>query len=283
MGGMAVLWVVAALAPQTSLLQVNSYAHLSVAQYRSSPANGVGGDAGVELDLYQRPLRDDDSPLSLQPFLQRDGTIWIDAAGGGSQLDNGGFSSRSRSGSASAGVDLYVHPWVAITASFGGGAGSGDDSNGLHHQSWILRGSAGLGVRWDDVRFDIRYALSGGYSDGQPRTPFYGNFVLGAEIVVQRRLDVVIDVETIDDGVLASFYLEGFARRRLGGYLGFGGGAAHPGASVPFRSAFGKLGVAPWWSRHFGVNIAYQATWNTGPGYEVIEHLLTLVLRSRAR
>jgi hypothetical protein len=274
------LW---ALGPM-SRIEVHTFAEVSTPQYKSArDAHGAAGDAGVTLEIFAHRVRDDDTPLSLQPFLQRAGTVWISASGGGLALDNGSLSLRERSGGASAGFDLHVHPWVALTGSFGSGGFDSVRNDGARNSGWNLRGSFGLGVRWDDVRFDIAYALRGDRHNGAWLPAFYGDVTLGARIVVRQRVDVNVSVHTIDEGAIAHFALEGFATRRVGGYIGFGGGAAHPGAPIPFRTAYGLVGVAPWASRHFGANFRYQATWSTGPGYEVIEHLFYVELRSRAR
>ena len=209
--------------------------------------------------------------------------VSLRAWGGGGEVDYGSASAPSRSGGGGASFDLYVHPWIALGAWLNARGGDGQDLAGTVHHSWGLDGGAGIGVRWDDARIDLSYLLGGDQVDGRWQPLFYGHLRLRGRIVVRRRLEVDLTIDTLDEGASAAFGVEGFVGRRLGVYAGVGGGGAHPGARIPYRSATAWLGVAPWRSRHFGVNLSYRLSWSNGTEDGVLTHLFSLTLRSRAR
>jgi hypothetical protein len=291
MGGIGVLAVTAALAgtpPPASRVEIDVGANIGYVENRLvADAHTLSGGTGLRLTIFvPRPVVDDDAPRSLQPFLQRAGRVWMGAAGGGFHWDYDGYGivHRVRSGAGAAGFDVYAHPFVALTGSFTV-SGSHSDADVLFPAMDLLglQGTIGLGIRWQDVRFDLEYRLSESRAGTQWSTPHYGNVSLSAFIAVQRHLTISLMVETVYRGAQTWAAVTKYLGKDLSLFLGIGGGQSGAGFSKPRNSAHGEVGFTGWRSRHFAVTVSYSLAWTADHQHDDLSHVLALTFSSRAR
>ena len=129
------LWLVLPLAAEvaTSRLQLTLDTSFFVESYATSttPANNApGGNFGGAFEIFFHPLRDDDAPYALQPFLQRASTFTVSGSGGGTSFPRG----KREVGDLNLAIDGYLHRNVALFAEFG----FTTDQDTGHPRSWTL-------------------------------------------------------------------------------------------------------------------------------------------------
>jgi hypothetical protein len=314
MGVIGTWVVVAALAAATpkSRLELSVGGDVGYASSSLDPySHTVLGQAGLTLTIYaQRPLADDDAPYALQPFLQRAGRVWLTASGGGSDFTYAaGFAGpqiieghrHASAGAGGAGFDLYVHRWVAIDASFSvDGGHAGGDTGAAPTDTLGIHGSAGAGLRWRDLRFDLGYRIDG-RRDRSPyserwQNVYYGHVYTSAQAVVRQRVSLLAQIDVIDHGALAWGALTVHPLKRLDLFAGLGGGRGGSGTSIPVDYIQARIGLGAWQSRHLGVVAAYSLSWTRihatilnsfEPNAQLInsitmlEHLVSLTFTSR--
>jgi len=100
-----------------------SFTHVSAIDGPVAHGRTVGGGVQLGLTLFGRRVVDDDSPVTLQPFLQRVSSFRLVGGGGGSQYaePNGAVSDSSYGGSVTASARIHVHRNFVLDASFGVG------------------------------------------------------------------------------------------------------------------------------------------------------------------
>jgi hypothetical protein len=229
--------------------------------------HAVDGGAGPTLTIFaDRRVVDDDSPLSLQPFLQRLTTLQLFVGGNGRALTQArpGSVENQAIGKGSIAADAYVHRNVAVTASLGVEY-SHDSLGALSSDSVSLPVSFGIGVRVGDLRMDLGYSIVVENPDKNASVPFLGDVSLTAHLVVRRKIELILATNATDGGAQARFSFEYFLQRNLGVFASAWGGSlrqrdvSHPGGGNLWNVG-GNLGLAYWVSRHFGAVVRYAHT-----------------------
>ncbi|HEY7955744.1 MAG TPA: hypothetical protein VII38_10650 [Polyangia bacterium] len=261
----------------------------------------MGGGGELEATIFLgRPLVDDEAPLSVQAFLQRETALSLGASGGMLSL---GWSQTGttlihrdwKEGSASASLGGYFH-WLYLAGSLAyrntawqdqlrSGAGSLQSPSMTEAE---LPVSATLGARIADTLVFVGWGLtvmSRGSSSTPSQVPFWGGAFAGAQSIIGRRVSLQGGVTVLDGGASVNARVELFFGRRLGLFLGVSGGASKvTDASPPFRDSFagGAAGAALWVTRHLKIELTYEPTWERpSNGTDTISHLIALAVSAR--
>jgi hypothetical protein len=260
--------------------------------YPTSVSNdGLQLNLEVELVKYDAPLRDDGAPYSLQPFLQYRSSWSVSVDGGHFDTRNplGGEDRTDWSGGFSASVNRYVKGGLALT----GGVNYGFDvlhDVGVDETGHAFSGSAGIGLRIADTRFDVSYTLESLYLAGS-FAPLRQEFGARVYTVLERRLSVNLSGDIIPGGFDGDLRLEFYPTREVGI---FGGGAFAKGelyaASQVITRYMGRAGASVWLDRTMALVGEYEYTVEDLPlqaylgaydGFHEVAHTLLFELSMR--
>jgi hypothetical protein len=226
---------------------------------------GVAGD--LQVTRYLAPVVDDDAPRSLQPFLQRASVLYADVGGSGFLTWNpgGGENRTDAQVGATLGLDIYVLRQLALTAAFGYGYDVLQDF-GVDDATHSFSGSAGLGLRFGDVRIDASYTFFANDTNGSFAPLRWGEVNLAVFAVIDRVLTVRPWGELIQQGGGGGVDLGAYPTRNFGVFLsGFAlHGQLYMDDTLVNRYG-GSAGVSYWVAPRVRVGAYYQLTVNVGP------------------
>lgn len=231
------------------------------------PQLQIGGtQEGLDLDMtrFLAPLRNDGSPYSLRPYLQRISSLSLSAGINHFATHNPfGAPDRTDTGSGVGGsLNIYVKRWLALTANLGYGYDVLHDVD-LSQSTHSVSGGVGAGFRAGDWRADISYSADtyhpSGSSWASPRR-FASLSLFG---VIARRMRVSVSGNTIPGGGAGGLGVEYFPSPELGV---FGSGSASTGRLYQNPSALtstryvGTVGIAGWVDASSGIVGSYTRT-----------------------
>lgn len=267
----------------------------------STPAGAGGGAAMAALTIFPRGVRDDPTPIALQPFLQRASSLTLGASlhyldaplvAAGGDLD--ASAHRARVG---ASAEVFLTSFVALTA----GAGYlAVDATPRLSPWWAIPLQLGVALRIGPLRVAVGY--DGAYLYGEPliaRGRVASRVTTDLRAVLVNHIDLALGVLAGEGRVEAYVDAAYYPSRRLGLTAGgFGGG--HDGNLVPVAgdarvldgrapielpgaAHFGcRIGFSYWPTRALGVAVRYQATWLSGDSAGVTDQRGVLTLVGRA-
>ena len=293
------LAVVLSLPPTdaTSRYQLDADLHLTPAiahwpELGTSDSPEVSAGAQLQLTLFIQRVRDDDAPLSLQPFLQRVARFTV--AAGAAVGFSYPFSEDERSPSAQSfggpmihtSIDGYVGRYVYLAAGVGyqfehrwSDASATDD---LHEPSLDVA----VGVRVGDVR--VAATADGTYVSHNGDGIFWGNVGLRAHAVSHRHIELDGGAALLlypakngrGFGASADLSATYWIKRRLG--LGCGAfyrlGFATPFGIQTDTQGGGFLSMKWWMSPHSGLSLTFRTTWENDVYDDSIESRTDLSL-----
>ena len=249
--------------------------------------SGNRGGGSLDVNHFLAPLIDDGAPYSLRPFLQRESAIYATVAGTGFLTRNpyGGPDRTSSYLGLSAGLDVYVERHVALTASLGYSYDVLHDVN-TSQKTNGFSGSAGLGFRGGDVRFDVSYTFSARDVDGTFAKLRWGVAQASVFAVLGRRFTLHPWGRAIQGGGEGGLDLGFYATRELGLFLsGFGGRGDLYSDDLVVTRYGGEAGLSYWVAPSFRLSAYYTLRFTDLPvqvanqlayGYHEIEHSLSL-------
>jgi hypothetical protein len=224
---------------------------------------------------FLAPLRDDGSPYSLQPFLQRMSTLSLTLGGGHFTTHNplGGTDRTDSDGVLAGEINIYLRRWLAVTAGIAHGYDVLHDA-GVDQATHSSSGFAGLGFRVRDTRFDVSYAQAVREVSGSYAPLRRGNLELSASTVVARRLSATVSATSIPGGGEGSISLEYFPTRSLGLFAsGLGAKGELYADSTVVTHYVGSAGIADWFDPTVGLVLQYSLTIEDLPA-EFVDQLL---------
>jgi hypothetical protein len=217
--------------------------------YTGLGANVDGTAEQVELELvrFLTPLRDDGSPYSIQPFLQRTSRWWLTFDGGHFATHNpfGNPDRTDWNGSVAGSVDAYLHTHLALTGNLAYRYDTLHDV-GLAQTTHAFAGGAGLGVRAADTRLDVSYQLLAQDTAGSFSSPRQ-LVTLALFSAIARRFTVSLSGTRIPGGNEGTLSLEYFATREIGPFVGgFAGRGKLYSSDLVVTRYRGWAGLAGW-------------------------------------
>jgi hypothetical protein len=220
----------------------------------------IGWSAGVgeQATGYVSALRDDGSPYSLQPFLQRASTFTVDVSATHSNFYFPPNPTTTTSeGGAGGGVHIYVKPWLILIASIN------------YEYVWshyftdsseqLYSGTAGLGFRWRDSSLELSYnqvavRFSGAFAPLQR-----GPVLLTLTTVVNRCLLASLTAEAIQGGMGGALAGTYFPTPRLGLMMSALAVQSRFSSDAPTVTQYtGTVGITAWRNRTAGVTAQYS-------------------------
>lgn len=258
------------------------------------PRDSAGGGGSLSATVYFRPLRDDNTPRQLQPFLQRASTFWLQ--GRGSTMDNmysgadqpGGAVLRKQLGVSMA-VDAYVRDFFVISAALGANflwidqtqPGQAPTQDRLIE---LLPVSVGVGMRTGDTRFDVSYQIVP-VALRSAATLMQGSQVAAAvRTVLKRRVDLSLRAALLDQGAAITAGIGLFPTRDFGVFgsvfIGHGRMDTALGSLEVSDRIAGRVGISYWLARTLGASLSYAPTFISATG-NLMDHVFALTLDSR--
>lgn len=258
---------------------------------RRPDQQGYRASGRLQGTRFLGPVVDDGAPRSLQPFLQRAGSLSLSVGGRGFVTRNA-FRLQNRTDAAlSAGVscNVYVARFLALTGGLGYGYDTLHDVQ-LSNRTHSVAASAGLGLRLDDVRFDVAYSFAAATTNGTFVPLRWGSLALGLYIVLARRLTLNFHGSVTPDGGTGGLDLGLYLTRALGLFLGGSGGSVHFLSGVTGSQYGGNAGLSYWVSsaarlsayyQLSGIHVPSQQAMAESIGYNEIQHAVSLGLTLR--
>jgi hypothetical protein len=244
---------------------------------QGSGSSGARGSGSANVTFYPWvPLVDDESPRSLQAFLQR--TSYVAVAAGGQYL-TASYTPAANGGSyvqeyvpASASARLFVLPSLALLGAVG--------VNYLHdertpvtgfattHAIWEPWGTVGVDARAGDASLTLQWQFAGvdetatGTASTAPGF-FLPRLSLGGRAVVDRRYDVTASVAVIPDGVEARAGFAAYPTRDLGLSLfaEVDHGQIYWNSTTDYDAIYGGPALTYWVSRRVELSLSYTPQW----------------------
>jgi hypothetical protein len=202
---------------------------------------------------------DDDAPRSLQPFLQRTGSVYGSVVGGGFVTRYGAQSRTNSYFSTDLGVDAYGTPHFALTG--GGGYTYSVLDDDFVNESHAFSGRAGLGVRAGDARFDASYAFRARATDGTFEDLRWGTVSLRAYVVFARRLALDISGEVFEGGGGGGFDVAYYPLKDYGFDVGAHASSfAYVGSDTRANEYTGSAGLSAWANPRLRFSWGYDLT-----------------------
>jgi hypothetical protein len=241
--------------PEPEGARVQLTATLAGRYYSGFGYRGYGGDPWLGARLFlDGAVRDDGTPRTLQPFLQRRSTLDLHLLGGG-------FDTRRDAGEprrvyyygAEVAVDAYLGAAFALTARTYYTHHRVNDTTSYAEESFSQ--SIGIGVRFGDVRFDASYRFAPALIDGAWRTKNYLD--LGFFGVFAGHFRASGGIEIVEGGLFARVGLANYWGSSFGlyGWVRGGSGAIYLGDSTVVTRFDGAVGASLWPGRRFGVSL----------------------------
>jgi hypothetical protein len=262
-----------------------------------SGSSGARGNANVGTTIYPwTPLVDDDSPRSLQAFLQRTSFVSLGAGGLYTELGyspaagGGGYSQGYGSGSAS--TRYFFLPYLALVA--------GATVAYLHDERtpattlpttrsiWEPSGTIGVDARAGDASLVLNWQLEGASQSSTgnvaPAAPvFWPRFSLAGRIVVDRRYDLTAGAAALPDGVAVSAGFAAYPTKDLG--LSISGeiehGRIYVNSTTDYDTVLGGPQLSYWFTSRLYGWLGYTPQWlqwSTGTEWQ---HEITLGVTGR--
>lgn len=180
----------------------------------SREVDGLAEALTAELVSFMAPLRDDDAPYSLQPFLQRMNTWSVSVTAGHFSTSYPLIARTDWDAGFGAGVGFYPRPWLNVAGSLGYTYDELRDL-GIDEKTHSFSGNGGAGVRFGDTLIRISYYFAKQQvSDASP--PLRQGVQLSVFTILGRRFTVGLLGETIPQGAEGQLSLEYFPRQNLG-------------------------------------------------------------------
>jgi hypothetical protein len=249
-------------APVESRYQVNASFSGAWASISNVPGASVTQEEmSVELIGFRRPLRDDETPFSLQPFMQRESTLSLSVDIGRSQLADQSvyFYPTGFVAITGANVDAYLNQWFAViaSASYAYNELGGDVSQTVH----VFSTGAGVGFRYRNTRLDLSAGEQVSRTSGA-FGPRQGNVSLSAVTVIKRRLS--LDASgTLFDGGAHGFFEAGLYPSKWTGVIV---SASATRSDLDARQYTGSVGFSCWFDARSGLLAEYTLIHATAPG-----------------
>jgi len=187
-------------------------------------SNSGAGSLTLEGYLHHR-LLDDEAPLSLQPYLQRAGSIEASFAASGFSTDAPGFAEPFHG--TSFGGELSVDAYTGQVLTLYGSASFSRDKTGggfagFPGSEYLLpRVTFGPGLRFGDTRITVGYTWAPTIQDGTYDGRGFGEAYLRITSVLARRFFLTLLGEIILSGGLGSIDVALFPWRTFGFTAGF--------------------------------------------------------------
>ena len=224
----------------------------------------LGGFGSAGFTLFDRGIHDDDSPPSLQPYLQYATRLHVGGGGGYTDLqfpDYGGSSPLAQ-GWIDADAEGYLLRRFYIAASFEWDYDTWrfEDSQ-LSEQLEHFSGAVGL--RFGDLRVSAGWGGTS-FAIGRRRSQvrYYGGAFAEVYAVVHRHLELDAFAQLAEAGAEGHLGATWWLGRRLGLGIGVSGGA-HAYVDSPDRYAFagGSVGATWWFTPRLAGQISLAVTW----------------------
>lgn len=220
-----------------------------------------GNQEGLNLDLTQflSPLRDDGSPYSLRPYLQRTSALSLAIDFGHFATHNpfGGPDRTSTDGGVGGSLDIYLKRWLVLTGHLGYGYDVLHDVD-VSQKVHTVSGGAGLGFRAADWRADVAYSANTYHPSGSSWASLRQFASLSLFGVIARRYKVSLSGNTVPGGGTGEMNVEYFPSPEVGI---FGGASASTGRlyESPITSTryAGSVGIAGWVDSSSGIVGSY--------------------------
>jgi hypothetical protein len=246
-----------------------SFGAATVSQGDYWGASALDGGLGATAYL-RRPLVDDETPLALQPYLQRLDTVGFSLGFSSFHGDNDRSGYERATWSAAAGVSTRLYlGGLLIGGSFSYSHTAEDQENaaqvgfpgGVRDSFHLLRPGIELGLRSGAFQLTAAYAFDATYRDGNFQYRGWGNAALTAEWVSLRAgwpLYLRLKGYTVDSGGGGFAELELFPSARLGFFLEgyFERGTPYLDSRNPFQNYGGTFGCGWWMSRSAELTIS---------------------------
>jgi hypothetical protein len=211
----------------------------------------------VELTLFRTLLQDDESPYSLQPFMQRESTLSLSTdIGRFEQALSGNVYRTWFYATAGAKADAYLKQWFAVfaSASYAYSEVGGDVSQTAH----VFSTGVGVGFRYRNTRLDLSVGeevprASGAFG------PWRGNLTVTAFTVIKHRLS--LDASgTLFDGAVQGFLEAGlFPSKGTGVFVS----ASTSRSDIDIRQYGGSVGLVCWFDARSGLLGEYALSYTT--------------------
>ena len=245
---------------------------VSGTHYSISPPPGTLGTSGnreglsMNLIAFQRPLQDDDSPYSLQGFMQRESTFSMSVNTGRFDTANqfGGVDRTEWYVGAGAGFNAYVKRWFAVFAE------ASYDYYDLHdvdlaQTTHAFSADAGVGFRYRDTRFNLSVGEQG-YRTAGAFGPWHGSLTLSAFTVIHRRVSLTANGTLVQGGQEGYFQTELFPTKATGVFASAFAGRFEPYADpVVVTRYIGSAGFAGWFDATTALVGEYALTYEADP------------------
>jgi hypothetical protein len=261
---------------------------LAVSRYAISYPPGVPGTTGTQEGLsmtvvaFATPLHDDDSPYSMQPFLQRESTFSLSIAGGHFDTANpyGGADRTEWYGSLGAQFDAYLKRWFAL---FGGASyGYSELSDvGVAQTGHSFGANLGAGFRYRDTRLDLWAAEQGDRSAGA-FGPWRGSLAMSVYTVIKRRVSLTATGTLVQGGGEGFFQAELHPTKKTGVFASGIAGRFEPYVDPVLVTRYiGRAGFVGWFDATTALVGQYSLTYEKDPatanvtnGYDSLSHAL---------
>jgi hypothetical protein len=263
---------------------------LSGTRYAISPRPGGLSTSGnqetlsMEIIAFGAPLHDDDSPYSLQAFMQREDTFTLSVRGGRFDTANpyGGVDRTEWFTGVGGGFSAYLKPWFVLFGSASYGYFELHDVDAAQ-SGHTFAGDVGVGFR---VR-NTRLALSGG-AQGDRMSGAFGpwrrSLTLSAFTVIRRRVVLSAAGTLVDGGEEGSFEVEVFPTKSAGLFVSGFAGRSQPYVTPTLVTRYaGTAGFAGWFDANTALVGEYELTYETDSatapsttGYNQLSHTVVL-------
>lgn len=223
------------------------------------------GSASISAFLHHR-LRDDDAPLSLQPYLQRAGAIGGSFSVSGSSTESPNYLQPYKGTTIGGEFSLDAYPGEMFTlwasASFFRSQTSGGYPQSPSIELLLPRAEIGPGVRIDATRVTVGYTYAPTIINGTYDGRGLGQLYLRITTVIVRRFYLSALGELILSGGRARLDLEVFPWRALGlgATVEYAEGAIYSDSHEVYRQWQPSASVSWWLSRWFGLGLEYRFT-----------------------
>jgi hypothetical protein len=263
---------------------------LSVSRYAFSNVPGAPGTSGnqetlsTNMTTFATPLRDDDSPYSIQGYMQRESTFSLSLNGGRFDTANpyGGPDQTEWYTGLEADFDAYAKRWLAV---FGGASYEYSDlhNGGAARTSHSFAGHLGVGFRVRTTRLDLSAGESGARTAGA-FSSWRGNLSLSATTVLGRRVSLHAAGTLVAGGGQGSFSAEVFPSKRAGVFASGFAARTEPYTNPVVVTRYGgNVGFAGWFDSTTALVARYALTYETAPatpqvtpGYDELTHTFQL-------
>lgn len=264
----------------------------SLAYPPGSPSTHGNREAlSMSLTAFEVPLRDDDSPYTLQPFMQRESSFTLSFSGGRFDTTNpyGGVDRTEWNAGIGASFDAYLKRWLAV---FGGASYGYFDLHDVDvaQTGHTFSASAGAGIRYGNTRVN----LSGGGAVDRTAGAFGSwrrNLTLSAFSVIRRRVGVNVSGTLVQGGEEGSVDVEVYPTKGTGVFASAFAGRYEPYSDPIFVTRYvGSVGFAGWFDATTALVGQYSLLDETDPatssvtiGYRQLSHTLSIEAYFRFR